>query len=1140
MRWLTRTALVFFLLFSFSIRFSQVAASSLIGTHLGEGDVGTQISIIQNVLVQNGLEPGSPVTVMINANSVANPNEQDVNRLADAVNGAGYFPIVRVMSVCERFERPPAEARQVVERIRSAFGPEAIIVWGNEVNNAEKECQNGSLFVQQWNAIAGMPNVVPAPLDLYNANFPADTFVGIGAYTGLTQAAGNAYGCEGASAESCPVEVGGSFDCTAAPISSYTKGYQRYGASSLYLTEFSLFPVGGNPAPDTDLNKVSSFIEQCGPATGALKITPLVRNVCRDAAGEWLLYINGAFYDRDGGRINPDNCETKASTLNLADYLDYEIEEDQYYLQAILGLTDGSAYTTGERNYKDIRQDLIAQGYEARCAIPSTPLKPEITTNELLTLYHDLYPNPQPEFEALSRQVLSVESIRAPLFRHTSDKLYLTSSFETYFGFKDVFNPDESTSELTTAPINSLLTHRQRCAQSAEMLASIYNMCTKLESEGDCGLRLRPIPQPTGDTSPRWDQMTVATLDGLYQEYATSIGGASYLDGGGGIMQFCNSLIDDPQMRDSPLYWGMQNLPLYLDQNYRLAFLIAAIETRPSDGTFFNFFTRGWSGGEPKHEVMAVAFKIPDIGTNKGTLNEHSELSGERGGSIDYPDPILTTRDTLLTSEQQKLLFDRREASRAALYQRALSDDPKNSPDFQNSDSEIYCLNGSTEPLSARTGSPACKDHLTKALVDIINLESDGCAENSEVVRLLGSSGALGDAESIYRAFKAAYGDQLLNELFLEGGGIEGIEARESSQSDTREFVTEYFINDTSRQGSTSMAFYLVYPVGFELEYVTSVLERSFFTDEQLALLESDPNRAQLLDAIGGSTAFSGGTVNHPFPNTRGPKVCGDPPGSAYCDEEFSITIEKEEGGTGFGFLGGYLGHWMRSSQLALNSVFSDTYAYIRSCTTTEEFLTGNCAGGTNLSTGAGACKDIANSEIEVFSMDVVKSKVCAAAAKHKIDPQLLYGILQIEGSPYLRAVNAGRSTTTCGPISVCGAMGPMQIINGGCTSAACPANVVGLTDRDPNQICTLDGALDWAGAYLSQQRSYLRQTPEYKTAIDKWGESQLLHMMAGRYHGLSHEHLISQNCSGAKAVQGCNSLNYCECAVNGWDFSCP
>lgn len=940
---------------------SPTHASSLIGTHLGGGEIGQQIAIIQNILVPNGLEPGSPITVTANANGVANPNERDIENLANAVSAAGYFPIVRLTNVCEKLDSDDL-ALTAVNRVRQVFGPEVIIVYGNEVNNQEVECQDGQRFINQFNLVKNIPNVVPGPLDFYNCQYPATSaraaecdsgaqaFVGENLYSGLSVAAGNGYGCEGESAESCPVpeELGASVDCSGS-VASYEKGYAPYGASRLYLTEFSLFPAGPSPIPDTNLKKVDNFIQQCGPQTGALKITPLIRNPCAGVEGEWLLYINGKYFTIFGDPVDPDSCEASSSNLNLSDYPEYDIVPDDYYIQAVIGLTDESAYTDTERNYKDIRADLIAQGYKAYCAVPEQKIKPIVNTQDLVQKFVDQYGlPPQEERTVTSRQVLNLESVRAPLFRYTGGKYFLTSSFETFFGFKDVFSDDASVSEITSAPINSLLTEKQRCRQSAELLAAQKLMCMKLADESQCGLYEREIPGT---------DFTVKTLMDRYEVFAESIplqfapaGEKNILAGADKVV--CDALYsaqigDLPaQYNDVKLREGMQRLPYFIDQNYRLAFLVASIEIEPPEpGFLFNFFTDtpDHPNGIPRDEVLAVAFKIPDIGTDKGTVGLHAGPSKEKGGSIDYPDPIIATRNTLITKQKQQEIFDEREEGRANRYLSV------NNFDTQDTGSNIYCLEGSGD-IATRTGSPACKDHLTKALVDMINAFGGGCGDpEAEQVRLIGESGGLGDLESARRTFLAEYSEQILKNLFLEDTTHEGPDQPQRAE---QEFESILQLGENPGGKESAFKLYLVYPAGYELGYVTSVLENSFFSSEQLAKFSNDPTRKELLAAIGGGGSFSGGSYSKEFNDLSQPPTCRLEPNEfgvpvLVCDypkEKFTIKAKKE-GGSGFGVLGGYLGFWTRKAQLTLNSAASRAYSYVASCKTTEEFLLGRCGG---------------------------------------------------------------------------------------------------------------------------------------------------------------------------------------------------
>lgn len=107
-------------------------------------------------------------------------------------------------------------------------------------------------------------------------------------------------------------------------------------------------------------------------------------------------------------------------------------------------------------------------------------------------------------------------------------------------------------------------------------------------------------------------------------------------------------------------------MPLDINRSYRFAFLVAAIETKPpfqSGGiasSIFNFFTKKTEDGTPKHEVLVIAFRVPDIATNKG--------GGDDSGSVYWEDPTYLTRNILLPQKQVIEINDVKRPERRAKY----------------------------------------------------------------------------------------------------------------------------------------------------------------------------------------------------------------------------------------------------------------------------------------------------------------------------------------------------------------------------------------------------------------------------------------------------------------------------------------
>lgn len=940
-----------FIVFSlFATLFSPrlVQASELIGTHLGEGDVSFQINIIRNVLIPNGLEPGSPVTVMIPVTMLQPSQIGTVQQLADAVNAGGFFPIVRINGVCENFSSETGlDAGQSVDAARGAFGSDALIVWGNEVNNGEVECANWQKYLQDYIQIEGRPNVSPAALDYYmgNPSYTVDRMFsetpGMEAVFNTAPRAANAYGCVGSN----------SVDCD--PLSTNTQqvGYQAINGP-VYLTEFSLSPEGNSSdAPDTDIQKVLDFIETRAGETGAIKITPLVRNVCNNES-TWLLYVNGRLFTPLGTEVS-ENCEgaTGGSGYDLGIYPYYDVDETKFYLSPIKNLINSGS---SQRTVDNLRRELALQGYEAYCAADNVLIEPRYDTKALISRYFELYPDGVQVLDIDAVETLSFSSAQYPLWRDVSNKQFLLSSLEEYFGFRDVYEPDPATSVMTSSPINSLLSEPQLCVQGWKNLVAQELACERLENPGECELFTRPIPGT---------DYTVSTALALLKRYDPN-----YREGR--AIQGCNDLVSGSffdlgiiaEQEAATLKKVLINTPTYFDRAYRYGFVVAVIKSKdpgtPSGNIatkIFNFFTNSTRSSTPRDEVLVAAFKLPDIGTNKG--------GGDDSGSQFWSDPLDLTRQVLST-RQQNLQHENqdRDSSRRIVLQNA------EAAATQNESSDIFCYQGSHP---GGTGTVSCRNELTKAITDIINGNAQGCGETEPVTVIKDIAGLDNPEEPYGKVFNADNGGAVLLNLFLNDdthfqGGI--YDPQRAETDDPAEKLQSLFTltNDTwsPAVNDTEVDFYLLYPKGFELAAVEEAMKGAFFTKEQIALLDEDPSIIDGFEMTGQSMSLSANNTGFTFEDyektARG--ECGsediiDPETgevigqtNGICNEDVSISIKQE--GAGVGILGGRLGFWMRKVQQQLNPAFSEAWDYFKSCKTTEEFLLGRCTGGNFASGG--------------------------------------------------------------------------------------------------------------------------------------------------------------------------------------------
>lgn len=242
--------------------------------------------------------------------------------------------------------------------------------------------------------------------------------------------------------------------------------------------------------------------------------------------------------------------------------------------------------------------------------------------------------------------------------------------------------------------------------------------------------------------------------------------------------------------------------------------------------------------------------------------------------------------------------------------------------------------------------------------------------------------------------------------------------------------------------------------------------------------------------------------------------------------------------------LGAVLGKVTLYIQKVISPLDSPMAKYIAACeqtdNPTENFLLGTCqnpdAAASELTSDAipSSCQDFASQMIDLpNSIDEYKTLTYSIAEQKGVDPNLLWGVVNIESGRVLTAIANGQSQLACkNTINSCGAVGPMQVIVGDCVTDSCTSANTGILktfDRTGN-FCNIEDSLKWAADYLNQNRSYVTNLRPGASA------KQILYMMAGRYYGLPDATLVKDACEGAPAVSGCNGLNYCQCAVDGFD----
>lgn len=240
------------------------------------------------------------------------------------------------------FSRNSSGFSSTAQRLANMFSAKGMnasnlyFVLGNESNNPEAEsfCTGVSKGDGQALALCGADyarkyaefvsgmntfKVAPAPLDLVNAEYPAESFMqgAIAAYSNAQVVAANIYCPSSIDAKTC-------IDGKEYGLSFYPQGKE------VLITEFGTADVNysGSISANTVKQQVSYIEDQCQEATNIgsrhklVAITPLIKN-CTNQVDPWLFYDNGPL--RSDGLADNLNCENvkgsnASKSNNVASY----------------------------------------------------------------------------------------------------------------------------------------------------------------------------------------------------------------------------------------------------------------------------------------------------------------------------------------------------------------------------------------------------------------------------------------------------------------------------------------------------------------------------------------------------------------------------------------------------------------------------------------------------------------------------------------------------------------------------------------------------------------------------------------------------------------------------------------------------
>ena len=713
------------------------------------------------------------------------------------------------------------------------------------------------------------------------------------------------------------------------------------GHSSLYALELGNEPhCGGDPGAVGAYNSwaanVSNLLRGAGiPNVGIGQMASQQGSVCDTVIqGNFTASNNASGISVNSGHYyNAEEKELVLQALAQGPKLFYIGEAgwggavattvDDYYLYPIDGLAQGGT--------DQIASSLVNQGYQVHCTTP------KITVLAQQGGLFDLVPPGEVTVGVDASQNYDYTDAKFPLLRSILNN-GLMNSLENFWGFRDTSSENQKEKQVNSAPIYSLLSLKQQCEQQIKQLESVEALCNKLEDPATCAL-YESVPDTSYDTK---------TLLEAYRNSGSSCG-TFY----GGTPKSLTE--EQQQIKD-----GLANVSLYLNKAYRLAFLVVTAETKGQldAPNAFNFLGKDPETGEARpgeqapHEVRVIAFKVPDVATNKDPNDPGF-----------YDDALSLTKNVLVPEAEIK---------------KQKNDESQRRVDFLDA-----TLNpGQTDLLIPPINCGGnCGQPLSQALVNMINANRISCQAGPQDLRYEPSDD-IGTPTDVSSSEGRTFTEP-------EGDIVQALEERQQTGPDTSfDFLGQVTLN-TQGDGQSQLVSYLVYPAGAEIESIEDTLAGYLYTDAGVKSFKANPDIPKY---------FKFNDVIQEFDTTK-PQVgvnapedhpCRQQPANIPTSPDDPLTnrqpctaeayLEANQGDSAPRVLGGWLGSLTRGIQKSLHNIGTTFHDYIASCTTTEDFLLGKCSGesstgsagsGTKLSGEGEYCIDweLANSSINVEAL---------------------------------------------------------------------------------------------------------------------------------------------------------------------------
>jgi hypothetical protein len=657
-----------------------------------------------------------------------------------------------------------------------------------------------------------------------------------------------------------------------------------------------------------------------------------------------------------------------------------ELEKSDYYLYPITGFY---AYDDPDTMQSVIIEELTKQGYQAQCLMPNSNIEVSIPANGNAPTRVIQKISVGEILKASSEIGIDFKSSKIPGWRLNGDhELPVINSIETLFGFKNTTEDDPSVN-LTTfdfAPIYRSLTLKQQCFQQTKILDTIRNMCDKLANPESCSLN-KPIDK--------------TTFDILELQRRTNNEINSFLSAAGGDRDkarvlACDSIIEN-NAHTSQFRRALANTPLYISNAYRLGFLVLSVTLEGpldevSDTQPFRFLRATKEiepNAKPIHEVRVLAFKLPDIGTNKDLESD-----------IYYKDPLDLLSDTSLTKDEQE--------ARDINYRLLTTTQNKYSnPELEPVQcfypQSEYCKLPGVQALVKFTNMFLRPQELVKPpLLSPSLFNDDGIineqALNEAVTDLKFDECSLSDEDIPYQAVSRIFSSGEIFETadleFVEGNLYKGMRdvgvSQTSPDKDGRRPFSFMSLAKIRRDDAPVPAFsdkvievkgYLILPQGYQIGHIEETMFNRFHTKKQVdqfqeALKENPRDPANpdnpfsklvryfgvegVLDKFNSvpennvriyDTEDPPGCVlpgaRQPVPKDGETEVVYLPTCKLY---DFFLQVKKDP----FDLTrihGGLFGEVFLAAQKTLYTFQSDGWKYIDSCETIEHFILGTCSG---------------------------------------------------------------------------------------------------------------------------------------------------------------------------------------------------